>query len=148
MGSHGGATAEGQRAVLEEYGITEEHAWAVPSSRTWSRCALGRTASGVPVFMDRNAWAADGVIVVGRVKPHTSFRAPVESGLCKMMAVGLGKQRGAEALHQFGLGPVIEEAGAGHPGHREDRAGTGHRGECLRADLPDGGRAAGAHPRA
>ncbi len=108
MGSHGGATAEGQREVLEEYGITEER-MGCPILSEMEPVPIGSTPSGVPAYMDRNAHAADAVVVVARVKPHTSFRAPVESGLCKMMAVGLGKQRGAEAIHRFGLGPVIEE---------------------------------------
>jgi hypothetical protein len=110
MGSHGGATADGQRAVLAEYGITEE-SMGCPILSDISPVAMGHTPSGAAVFMDRNAHDADGVIVVGRVKPHTSFRAPVESGLCKMMAVGLGKQPGAESMHQHGLAGVVEEAG-------------------------------------
>jgi hypothetical protein len=110
MGSHGGATAEGQRAVLAEYGISEE-SMGCPILSDISPVPLGCTSSGAAVFMDRNAHDADGVVVVGRVKPHTSFRAPVESGLCKMMAVGLGKQPGAESMHQAGLTGVVEEAG-------------------------------------
>jgi len=108
MGSHGGATAEGQREVLAEYGITEE-SMACPVLSDMEPIYIGDTPSGVPAFMDRNAYQADAVIVVARVKPHTSFRAPIESGMCKMMAVGLGKQRGAEAIHSYGLGPVIAE---------------------------------------
>ncbi len=110
MGSHGGATAEGQRAVLAEYGISKE-SMGCPILSDMSPVPLGRTPSGAAVFMDRNAHDADGVLVVARVKPHTSFRAPVESGLCKMMAVGLGKQLGAESMHQHGLAGVVEEAG-------------------------------------
>jgi hypothetical protein len=110
MGSHGGATSEGQRAVLAEYGISEE-SMGCPILSDISPVPLGCTSSGAAVFMDRNAHDADGVVVVGRVKPHTSFRAPVESGLCKMMAVGLGKQPGAESMHQAGLTGVVEEAG-------------------------------------
>ena len=108
MGSHGGATAEGQREVLAEYGITEE-SMGCPILSDMEPVCIGNTPSGVPAYMDRNAYHADAVIVAARVKPHTSFRAPIESGLCKMMAVGLGKQRGAEAIHRFGLGPVIAE---------------------------------------
>jgi hypothetical protein len=108
MGSHGGATAHGQVAVLAEYGITPD-SMGCPILSDMETVALAPTASGVPVCMDRNAFAADAVVVVARVKPHTSFRAPVESGLCKMLAVGLGKQRGAEALHQAGLGAAVEE---------------------------------------
>jgi hypothetical protein len=108
MGSHGGATAAGQRQVLAEYGITEE-AMGCPILSDMEPVLIGHTGEGVPVYMDRNACHADGVVVVARVKCHTSFRAPVESGMCKMIAVGLGKQRGAEAIHRHGLGPVIEE---------------------------------------
>lgn len=108
MGSHGGATVEGQIAVLAEYGITPD-SMGCPVLSDMDPVPIGKTPSGVPAFMDRNAFAAGAVIVVGRVKPHTSFRAPVESGLCKMMAVGLGKQRGAEALHRAGLGAAVEE---------------------------------------
>jgi hypothetical protein len=96
--------------VLAEYGITEE-SMGCPILSDISPVDLGRTASGAPVFMDRHAYEADGVVVVARVKPHTAFRAPVESGLCKMMAVGLGKQPGAESMHQAGLAGVVEEAG-------------------------------------
>lgn len=109
MGSHGGATAQGQVAVLAEYGVTPD-SMGCPILSDMEPVELGHTPSGVPVFMDRNAFAADAVVVVNRVKPHTSFRAPVESGLCKMLAVGLGKQRGAEALHQVSLGAAVEEA--------------------------------------
>src|SRR5215213_5365046 len=92
MGSHGGATAEGQREVVESYGITEDRVGA-PIRATMDVVEVGKTPHGVPVFMDRNAWESDGVVVCGRVKAHTAFKAPIESGLCKMVAVGLGKQR-------------------------------------------------------
>jgi hypothetical protein len=108
MGSHGGATAEGQVEVLTGYGITEDRVGA-PVRATMDVVEIGRT-SGVPVFMDRNAWEADGVVVCGRVKAHTAFKAPIESGLCKMLAVGLGKQRGAETMHGAGLAKTIPEA--------------------------------------
>lgn len=108
MGSHGGATADGQRQVLAEYGITEEVV-GCPVLSDMDPILIGHTGAGVPVYMDRNAYQSDGVIVVARVKCHSSFRAPVESGMCKMIAVGLGKQRGAEAIHRYGLGPIIEE---------------------------------------
>jgi len=109
MGSHGGATAEGQREVLEGYGITEERTGA-PIQATMDVVEIGRTPAGVPVYMDRLAWEADGVVVCGRVKAHTAFKAPIESGLCKMLAVGLGKQRGAETMHRAGLATTIPEA--------------------------------------
>ncbi|HEX2034844.1 MAG TPA: lactate racemase domain-containing protein [Chloroflexota bacterium] len=108
MGSHGGATAEGQRAVLAEYGITEE-AVGAPILATMDVVEVGRTASGVPAYLDRHAWEADGIVVCGRVKAHTAFKAPIESGLCKMLAVGLGKQRGAEAIHGAGLTTSVPE---------------------------------------
>jgi hypothetical protein len=109
MGSHGGATAGGQRAVLEGYGITEERVGA-PIRATMDVVEIGRTPHGVPVYMDRYAAEADGVIVCGRVKAHTAFKAPIESGLCKMLAVGLGKQRGAETMHAAGLAATIPAA--------------------------------------
>jgi len=109
MGSHGGATAEGQREVLEGYGITEARTGA-PIRATMDVVEIGRTPAGVPIYIDRFAWEADGVIVCGRVKAHTAFKAQIESGLCKMLAVGLGKQRGAETMHGAGLATTIPEA--------------------------------------
>jgi hypothetical protein len=109
MGSHGGATAEGQAEVLTGYGITEDRVGA-PVRATMEVVEVGRTAAGVPVYMDRFAWEADGVLVCGRVKAHTAFKAPIESGLCKMLAVGLGKQRGAETMHASGLASTIPMA--------------------------------------
>ena len=111
MGSHGGATADGQREVVESYGVTEE-AVGAPIRATMEVAEVGRTPAGVPVYMDRNAWEADGVLVFGRVKAHTAFKAPIESGLCKMLAVGLGKQRGAETMHGAGLAATIPDAAA------------------------------------
>jgi hypothetical protein len=108
MGSHGGATAEGQREVLEGYGVTAA-AVGAPILATMDVVEVGRTAAGVPVYTDRHAWEADGVLVFGRVKAHTAFKAPIESGLCKMLAVGLGKQRGAETLHGAGLARAIPD---------------------------------------
>jgi hypothetical protein len=102
MGSHGGATAEGQRHVLAEYGITEQSVGA-PIRATMDTRELGRLPSGAMVYFDATAASADATIVVGRVKAHTAFRGEIESGLCKMTAVGLGKQRGAEQIHAFGL---------------------------------------------
>jgi len=109
MGSHGGATAEGQVELIAEYGITEE-ALGVPILSSMETVILGETPYGAKVHMDRHAYEADGVIVVGRIKNHTSFRAPIESGLCKMMAIGLGKQKGAESIHDHGLARNIPEA--------------------------------------
>jgi hypothetical protein len=111
MGSHGGATVEGQRAVLAEYGITEREAGASILA-TMETVVVGHLPDGTPVFLDRNAHEADGIVVVGRVKAHTAFRGPIESGLCKMTAIGLGKQRGAETIHARGLGETIAPAAA------------------------------------
>jgi hypothetical protein len=108
MGSHGGATPDGQRAVLAEYGITETEVGA-PILATMDTHTVGHLDDGTPCYMDLHAWGADGVLVVGRVKAHTAFRAEIESGLCKMLAIGLGKQRGAEANHARGLARTIPE---------------------------------------
>ena len=113
MGSHGGATAEGQREVLAGWGIASESMGA-PVRATMEAVELG-TAGDPPVrvFMDRNAYEADAVLVVNRVKPHTDFHGPVESGLIKMAVIGLGKRRGAEAIHfrgVFGLAHLIRPA--------------------------------------
>lgn len=101
MGSHGGATAEGQRKVLEGYGVTAESVGAEIRA-SMQTVSLGRTAEGVEVFMDRHAWEADGVIVMNRVKPHTDFSGSIESGLLKMIAVGMGKENGARETHRWG----------------------------------------------
>ncbi len=108
MGSHGGATAAGQEAVLAEYGITLEGVGA-PVRATMDVIELGRGPSGQTFFGDANAYNADHVVVIGRVKPHTDFRGQIESGLCKMTAVGLGKQVGAERIHETGLESTIPE---------------------------------------
>ena len=98
MGSHGGATAEGQEEVLRRYGITEETIGAPVVSSMEVR-QIGTTPKGLPVYIDKNACEADGIILVNRVKLHTSFRGRHESGLLKMMAIGLAKQKGAEMTH-------------------------------------------------
>jgi len=109
MGSHGGATAEGQSAVLAGLGIDEAGVGA-PMRSSMETALLGHTSAGVPVHLDRHALAADALIVLGRVKPHTGFRGAIESGLCKMLAVGLGKIDGARALHAAGLAATIPAA--------------------------------------
>ncbi len=98
MGSHGGATAEGQRKICKDYGVTEEFVGA-PIRSSMETVALGATPEGFPVFMDRQAWEADAVVVMNRVKPHTTFCGTIESGLLKMMAVGMGKEDGARNFH-------------------------------------------------
>jgi hypothetical protein len=102
MGSHGGATAEGQRGLLENYGITEA-ACGCPIMATMETRQIGRSDEGYPILIDRYAAEADGIIVIGRIKPHTCFRGEFESGLMKMMAIGLGKQQGAEVCHFSGF---------------------------------------------
>ncbi len=100
MGSHGGATPEGQIEVLKSLGITSE-AVGAPIKATMEVDFVGRLGNGNPVYVDRNALKADGIIVVGRVKPHTDFKGEIESGLMKMIVIGLGKQKGAEMIHRF-----------------------------------------------
>ena len=102
MGSHGGATAEGQVGILESLGVTEEFCGA-PVRSSMEVVEIGETERGVPVYMDRNASEADGVIVAGRIKQHTDFRSNIESGLLKMASIGLGKHAQALALHAYGV---------------------------------------------
>jgi len=103
MGSHGGATPEGQRALLARMGFTEEKMGA-PIKATMDVVLAGSTPDGLPVHMDAFAAASDGIIVVNRIKPHTSFRGKIESGLSKMIVIGVGKQKGAETCHNLGYG--------------------------------------------
>ncbi len=101
MGSHGGGTAEGQIEVLASLGMTED-TLEMPIMATMDTVVLGHSPEGVEVNCDANAYGADYIVVCGRVKPHTDFRGPIESGLCKMMIVGLGKHRGAVSFHKTG----------------------------------------------
>lgn len=98
MGSHGGATAEGQIEVLKSYGITQEFVNA-PIRSSMEVVQIGVNEFGTPVYFDRFASEADHIAVVGRVKPHTGFAGEIESGLCKMMMIGLGKHKGAQTCH-------------------------------------------------
>ncbi|HEY6291980.1 MAG TPA: hypothetical protein VI455_10545 [Terriglobia bacterium] len=100
MGSHGGATDEGQRQVLAQYGVTPDFIGAEIRSSMETVQAL-RTPEGFPVLMDRNAWNSDGVLVINRIKPHTRFSGRIESGLLKMIAIGMGKHRGALECHRL-----------------------------------------------
>ncbi len=102
MGSHGGATPEGQLEVLAGYGVTPE-AMGVPVAASMETSLLGRTAAGFPVYFSRAALEADAVLPINRVKVHTSFHGRVESGLCKMLVIGYGKQRGASEIHRRGF---------------------------------------------
>jgi hypothetical protein len=100
MGSHGGGTAEGQRRILESYGITEAFVGA-PIRASMEVVAVGTTPEGWPVVLDRCASEADHIGVVARVKPHTAFDGPIESGLLKMLMIGLGKHAGALEYHRL-----------------------------------------------
>ncbi|MBS7635377.1 DUF2088 domain-containing protein [Candidatus Bathyarchaeota archaeon] len=100
MGSHGGATPEGQVAVLKSLGITSESIGA-PIYASMEVEEVGRLENGAPVYVDRIALKSDGIIVVNRIKPHTDFKGRIESGLMKMMVIGLGKQKGAETIHRY-----------------------------------------------
>jgi hypothetical protein len=107
MGSHGASTAEGQARVLAHLGVSEETV-GCPVRATMETVKLGETPGGIAVYMDRNAYEADSVIVVNRIKPHTAFRGSVESGPTKMLAIGLGKQKGAHSVHAAGWGNIHE----------------------------------------
>ena len=102
MGSHGGATAEGQREVLLGYGMTSR-AMGMEIISDMSVRKIGELPSGMPVYVSVTALEADQILLVHRIKPHTDFRGPIESGLAKICAIGLGKQRGAETIHHVGL---------------------------------------------
>ena len=114
MGSHGAATAEGQADVLAHYGIIEE-TMGCPIVSSLDVVPLGRTPEGIQTYMDRNAFESDGVMFLPRVKWHTDFEDTIESGLFKMMAIGLGKFAGAGHYHTYayklGLGQVIRSIG-------------------------------------
>lgn len=114
MGSHGGATAEGQAGVLRDINNVTEDSVGCPVLASMDVVQIGTTQTGFPVYQDRIAHEADGVLVVNRVKPHTGFTERVESGLCKMLVIGLGKQRGASKIHQqslrHGMGRLVLDA--------------------------------------
>lgn len=111
MGSHGGATADGQLQLLAKMGVTEQSIGA-PIRASMEVTALGEAAPGLPVFCDKLATQADATVMLGRVKPHSSFRGHYESGLIKMLAIGLGKQKGAETCHTRGFGQLAERIAA------------------------------------
>ena len=114
MGSHGAATAEGQASVLAHYGI-HEASMGCPVLSALEVVALGATPDGIETYMDKNAYSAGGVFLIGRVKWHTDFAGKIESGLFKMMAIGLGKFAGAQRYHTYayrlGLEHVIRTVG-------------------------------------
>lgn len=107
MGSHGGATGEGQKELIAHYGVTEE-AMGCPILSSMETVELGVSSLGKPVYMDRNAYEADGTIVFCRIKPHNAFRGTYESGICKMLTVGLGKQKGASLVHADGMDHIAD----------------------------------------
>ena len=113
MGSHGGATSAGQRELLASYDLDEAHL-GVPVVTDMDVANIGTNSWGQPVWWDKNAFAADGVVTVSRVKPHTDFRGKYESGILKMLVIGLGKRHGADQVHSFGplgLRDMIPDAG-------------------------------------
>ena len=107
MGSHGGGTAEGQKAMLEKLGISEESVGA-PIRSSMETVNLGEVETNVDCHLDRNAAEADGIVIIARVKQHTTFDAEIESGLCKMVSVGLGKDMGARNVHLYGRRGLAE----------------------------------------
>jgi len=113
MGSHGGATAEGQLALVNALGVTEKNA-GCPILSSMEVVQVAQLPDGFPVYMDKYAFEADGVVIFNRIKPHNAFRARHESGILKMLAIGLGKHHGAESTHTLGfghMGRLIEEVG-------------------------------------
>lgn len=107
MGSHGGATEEGQREILINYGVTEE-SMGCPVKCSMETVKIGTNEEGMDVLIGKDAAEADGIIVNCRVKPHTCFRGPYESGIMKMMTIGLGKQAGADVCHAAGFGQMAK----------------------------------------
>lgn len=102
MGSHGGATPAGQRQLLADYGVSEA-ALRVPVKTDMDVVEIGTNSFGQPVWWDRNACKADAVVTISRIKPHTDFRSRYESGILKMLVIGLGKREGANQHHRFGV---------------------------------------------
>ncbi|WP_291299632.1 iron-sulfur cluster binding protein [Desulfosporosinus sp. BICA1-9] len=107
MGSHGGATALGQAGVLATYGITPD-SMGVPVDASLEVVSIGELEPGLPIYVAQSALQAEGIIVIARVKAHTAFRGPIESGVAKMITIGLGKQIGADSLHHQGFGRFAE----------------------------------------
>ena len=169
MGSHGAATAEGQADVLAHYGI-HEATMGCPVLSSLDVVSLGNTADGIETFMDRNAYESDGVMLIGRVKWHTDFAGKIESGLFKMIAIGLGKFAGAQRYHTYayklGLEHVIRSVGrqvlasgkilgglailedANHNTARLDSRARGRHGTQRRGTARAGEKLDGPHPAA
>ncbi|MFZ9862345.1 MAG: lactate racemase domain-containing protein [Gemmataceae bacterium] len=102
MGSHGGANSKGQRELLGEYGVSEDKL-GVPVKTDMDSTVIGTNSWGEPVYWDKNALAADAVVTISRIKPHTDFRGNYESGIAKMIVIGLGKREGASQHHRWGF---------------------------------------------
>lgn len=111
MGSHGGASAQGQKEMLIRMGIREEYVEA-PIHATMETVQIGETEKGLPVRIDKYASEADAIVVINRIKAHPGFQGPYESGLMKMLTIGLGKQRGADTCHELGFGRMAENVPA------------------------------------
>lgn len=127
MGSHGGAIAEGQLAIIHEYGVTEEYI-GCPVIATMETVCIGYLDDGRPIHINRLAAEADGIIALNRIKPHTAFRGKYESGVMKMMTIGLGAQLGAQVCHRQGimqLGPNVEQFAFGILKHAKILLGIG-----------------------
>jgi len=107
MGSHGGSTSSGQMEILASYGITPEN-MDVPIEASMEVMSIGDLEPGLPVYVAQSALQADGIVVITRVKPHTAFRGPIESGVAKMLTIGMGKQIGADFIHHQGFGRFAE----------------------------------------
>ena len=130
MGSHGGATAEGQLEILEDYGITETYLnCEIRSSMETVKLGTVYDGKEMDVRIDKNSAEADGIIVFNRIKPHSAFRGKYESGLMKMMGIGMGKQEGAESLHRDGFGTFITRIGVSTIENSHDH--------CNRIDVMD-----------
>lgn len=102
MGSHGGACAEGQAELLASFAICEE-TMGVPVDASMDVACIGELEPGFPIYVAQSALKADGIVIIPRIKPHTCFRGPIESGICKMLVIGLGKQIGADSVHSHGF---------------------------------------------
>ncbi|GAB7055175.1 MULTISPECIES: lactate racemase domain-containing protein [Paenibacillus] len=107
MGSHGGATPEGQAEILEAYGISEE-TMGVEIDASMDVESIGEIEPGLEVYVAKSALEADGIVIIPRIKAHTAFRGEVESGICKMLVIGLGKQAGTDLVHRQGFGRFAE----------------------------------------
>src|SRR5665648_1235654 len=120
MGSHGGATAPGQAEVLASYGITPE-SMGVPVDASMEVVSMGELEPGLPIYVAQSALQADGIVVIARVKADTAFRGKIESGVSKMLTIGLGKQIGADSFHHQGFGRFAESVSYTHLRAHETR---------------------------